>query len=203
MSVQCRARRSRQVPLGRSAVVTGLAGMSKSRLSEIERGTAPSASLRCLDWAGFHTAPFAQRFRPTTGETPRPPRIGVHPLGIDRKAIEALAQTHAPHRRPATSPLVVSIDHLDYAKAPLEKIKTIAPLLTHHPELHEHLRFRLVCAPPEPGFSVAPSRTASTSSTPCRPTRTPPPVSMSITNHRRHPRHIKTQHCDRRFSLIA
>ena len=79
------------------------------------------ASLGCLDWAGFHTATFAQRFRHALVETPRSPRIGVHPLGIDRKAIETLARTRACHRRPASRPLVVSIERLDYAKAPLEE----------------------------------------------------------------------------------
>jgi trehalose-6-phosphate synthase/hydroxymethylpyrimidine pyrophosphatase-like HAD family hydrolase len=118
--------------------------------------TAPEvrASLRCLDWAGFHTATFAQRFRHAVAETPRPPRIGVHPLGIDRKAIEALAQTRAPHIPPVTQPLVVSIERLDYVKAPLEKVEAIATLLTRHPELRGHLRFRLVCAPPEPGITA-------------------------------------------------
>jgi trehalose-6-phosphate synthase/hydroxymethylpyrimidine pyrophosphatase-like HAD family hydrolase len=112
------------------------------------------ASLRCLDWAGFHTATFAQRFRHTVGETPRPPRIGVHPLGIDRKAIETLAQSRAPHIRSVTRPLVVSIERLDYAKAPLEKVEAIATLLARHPELCGHLQFRLVCAPPEPGITA-------------------------------------------------
>jgi trehalose-6-phosphate synthase/hydroxymethylpyrimidine pyrophosphatase-like HAD family hydrolase len=118
--------------------------------------TAPEvrASLRCLDWAGFHTTTFAQRFRHALAETPRPPRIGVHPLGIDRKAIEALAQTRAPHIPPVTQPLVVSIERLDYVKAPLEKVEAIATLLTRHPELRGRLQFRLVCAPPEPGITA-------------------------------------------------
>ncbi|HEY3894726.1 MAG TPA: trehalose-6-phosphate synthase [Pseudonocardiaceae bacterium] len=112
------------------------------------------SSLRCLDWAGFHTTTFAQNFRHAVAETPRPPRIGVHPLGIDREAIEALARTRAPHIPPATPPLVVSVERLDYVKAPLEKVETIATLLTRHPELCGHLRFRLVCAPPEPGVTA-------------------------------------------------
>jgi trehalose-6-phosphate synthase/hydroxymethylpyrimidine pyrophosphatase-like HAD family hydrolase len=118
--------------------------------------TAPEirSSLGCLDWAGFHTSTFAQRFRHAVADTPRPPRIGVHPLGIDRKAIEALARTRAPHLRPVTGPLVLSIERLDYVKAPLEKVETIATLLTRHPELRGHLRFRLVCAPPEPGITA-------------------------------------------------
>jgi trehalose-6-phosphate synthase/hydroxymethylpyrimidine pyrophosphatase-like HAD family hydrolase len=118
--------------------------------------TAPEirTSLRCLDWAGFHTSTFADRFRHVVADTPRPPRIGVHPLGIDRKAIEALARTRARHRRPVTGPFVVSIERLDYVKAPLEKIETIATLLSRHPQLRGHLRFRFVCAPPEPGITA-------------------------------------------------
>lgn len=118
--------------------------------------TAPEirTSLRCLDWAGFHTSAFADRFSRAVGETPRPPRVGVHPLGIDRKAIEALARTRAAHRQPATGPLVVSIERLDYIKAPLEKIEAITTLLSRCPALRGHLRFRLVCAPPEPGITA-------------------------------------------------
>jgi trehalose-6-phosphate synthase len=111
-------------------------------------------SLSCLDWAGFHTATFAERFRQALADTPRPPRIGVHPLGIDRKAIEALARTRAGHRRPVREPLVLSIERLDYVKAPLEKVEAIATLLTRHCDLRGRLRFRLVCAPPEPGITA-------------------------------------------------
>jgi trehalose-6-phosphate synthase len=111
------------------------------------------ASWSCLDWAGFHTSTFAARFRHTLGDAPRP-RIGVHPLGIDRKAIEALARARVRNRKQATDTLVLSIERLDYAKAPLEKVDTIATLLTHHPELRGNLRFRLVCAPPEPGITA-------------------------------------------------
>jgi trehalose-6-phosphate synthase len=118
--------------------------------------TAPElrASLRCLDWAGFHTSAFAERFRHAVADTPRPPRLGVHPLGIDREAIEVLARTRAPYIQPVTGPLVVSIERLDYVKAPLEKVETIATILTCHPEWRGHLRFRLVCAPPDPGITA-------------------------------------------------
>ena len=118
--------------------------------------TAPEirTSLRCLDWAGFHTSTFADRFRHVVADAPRPPRIGVHPLGIDRNAIEALARIRAAHGRPVTGQLVVSIERLDYVKAPLEKIETIATLLSRHPQLRGHLTFRLVCAPPEPGITA-------------------------------------------------
>ncbi len=111
-------------------------------------------SLGCLDWAGFHTSAFAECFRHAVADTPRSPRIGVHPLGIDRKAIEALAQTRAPHTRPLAETLVVSIERLDYVKAPLEKVEAVATLLSRHRELRGHLRFRLVCAPPEPGITA-------------------------------------------------
>jgi trehalose-6-phosphate synthase/hydroxymethylpyrimidine pyrophosphatase-like HAD family hydrolase len=118
--------------------------------------TAPEieASFGCLDWAGFHTSTFADRFSRAVGQIPRPPRIGVHPLGIDRKAIEALARTRAAHIRPLTGPLVVSIERLDYVKAPLEKVEAITTLLFRCPELRGRLRFRLVCAPPEPGITA-------------------------------------------------
>jgi trehalose-6-phosphate synthase/hydroxymethylpyrimidine pyrophosphatase-like HAD family hydrolase len=118
--------------------------------------TAPEirASLGCLDWAGFHTSTFAARFRQAIADMPQHLRIGVHPLGVDRKAIEALARSRASHRQPVTETLVLSIERLDYAKAPLEKVETIATLLTRHPELRGDLRFRLVCAPPEPGITA-------------------------------------------------
>jgi trehalose-6-phosphate synthase/hydroxymethylpyrimidine pyrophosphatase-like HAD family hydrolase len=127
--------------------------------------TAPEirTSLGCLDWAGFHTSTFAEHFRQALADTPRPPRIGVHPLGIDRKAIEALARTRPRPRRPVTELLVLAIERLDYVKAPLEKVEAIATLLTRHCDLHGnlrfrelpgHLRFRLVCAPPEPGITA-------------------------------------------------
>jgi trehalose-6-phosphate synthase len=111
-------------------------------------------SLSCLDWAGFHTSTFAERFRQALADAPRPPRIGVHPLGIDRNAIEALARTRPRHRRPVAEPLVLSIERLDYVKAPLEKVEAIAALLIRHCDLRGHLRFRLVCAPPEPGITA-------------------------------------------------
>jgi trehalose-6-phosphate synthase/hydroxymethylpyrimidine pyrophosphatase-like HAD family hydrolase len=118
--------------------------------------TAPEirTSLSCLDWAGFHTSTFAERFRLALVDTPRPPRIGIHPLSIDRKTIEVLARTRAPHIRPVAAPLVLSIERLDYVKAPLEKVEAVATLLTHRQELRGHLRFRLVCAPPEPGITA-------------------------------------------------
>jgi trehalose-6-phosphate synthase len=50
--------------------------------------------------------------------------------------------------------LVLSIERLDYAKAPLEKVETIATMLTRHRELRGNLRFRLVSAPPEPGITA-------------------------------------------------
>jgi trehalose-6-phosphate synthase/hydroxymethylpyrimidine pyrophosphatase-like HAD family hydrolase len=112
------------------------------------------ASLSCLDWAGFHTSTFAERFRRVLTDTPRPPRIGVHPLGIDRKAIEALARTRAPLIRREAGPLVLSVERLDYVKAPLEKVEAVATLLTRRCELRGNLQFRLVCAPPEPGITA-------------------------------------------------
>jgi trehalose-6-phosphate synthase/hydroxymethylpyrimidine pyrophosphatase-like HAD family hydrolase len=118
--------------------------------------TAPEihASLSCLDWAGFHTTTFAERFRRALADTPQPPRIGVHPLGIDRNAIEELARARARLIRREAGPLVLSIERLDYIKAPLEKVEAVATLLTRRCELHRHLRFRLVCAPPEPGITA-------------------------------------------------
>lgn len=118
--------------------------------------TAPEirACLGCLDWAGFHTEPFAEHFRQALAGTPRPPRLGVHPLGIDRDAIETLARTRMPHRRPAGGPLVLSVERLDYVKAPVQKVQAIAALLDRCPELSGHLRFRLVCPPPEAGITA-------------------------------------------------
>ncbi len=112
------------------------------------------ASLGCLDWAGFHTKAFAEHFRQALAGTPRPPRLGVHPLGIDRDAIEALARTRKPHHRPPNGPLVLSVERLDYIKAPVQKVEAIAALLARNPELRGNLQFRLVCPPPESGITA-------------------------------------------------
>ena len=120
--------------------------------------TAPEirASLACLDWAGFHTETFADHFRRALAEAPRVPRVGVHPLGIDRDAIAALARARrspAGPAGPADESLVLSVERLDYAKAPVQKVEAIAALLARHPELRGRLRFRLVCPPPEAGIT--------------------------------------------------
>ncbi|MGF1425780.1 trehalose-6-phosphate synthase [Kitasatospora sp. LaBMicrA B282] len=115
------------------------------------------ASLASLDWAGFHTARFADRFRRTLADLPDLadlPRIAVHPLGIDRPAIENLARRRTPRRRPATGRVVLSVERLDYAKAPVQKVDAIDHLLTHRRELRGRLTFRLVCPPPEPGITA-------------------------------------------------
>ncbi|KOV35181.1 glucosylglycerol-phosphate synthase [Streptomyces sp. XY431] len=121
------------------------------------------ASLSCLDWAGFHTEAFADRFRRVLARSPRMPRLGVHPLGIDRGAIAALARNRArtrartctrlPRAGAAEDALVLSVERLDYAKAPVEKVEAIAALLARRPELRGRLRFRLVCPPPEAGIT--------------------------------------------------
>ncbi|MFI6444502.1 HAD-IIB family hydrolase [Kitasatospora sp. NPDC050543] len=122
--------------------------------------TAPEvlASLGCLDWAGFHTDAFAEHFRRVLAETSgapraRLPRVGVHPLGIDRDAVAALARARRSRAGRAAGPLVLSVERLDYAKAPVEKVDAVAALLTRRPELRGRLRFRLVCPPPEAGIT--------------------------------------------------
>lgn len=111
------------------------------------------ASLGCLDWAGFHTEVFADHFRQALAESARVPRVGVHPLGIDRDVIAALARARRPSAGPADGALVLSVERLDYAKAPVQKVEAIATLLSRRPELRGRLRFRLVCPPPEPGIT--------------------------------------------------
>ncbi|MER6046105.1 HAD-IIB family hydrolase [Streptomyces sp. NPDC001793] len=127
-------------------------------------------SLRKLDWVGFHTATAARNFQNLLSEDPdradhydrsdhadradHLPRIGVHPLGIDRQAVAAIARSRPPHT-PAPddgSVLVLSVERLDYAKAPVQKICALAALLEQSPELRGRLRFRLICPPPEPGI---------------------------------------------------
>ncbi|WP_433664831.1 HAD-IIB family hydrolase [Nocardia sp. CA-128927] len=110
------------------------------------------AALSGLDWAGFHTEVFAERFLGSV--TDQPPRVGVHPLGIDRAAIEELARTRPLDRRTTVGPVVLSVERLDYIKAPVQKVDAIAELLLRHPELRGTLRFRLVCPPPEPGITA-------------------------------------------------
>ncbi|MEU8437793.1 HAD-IIB family hydrolase [Streptomyces sp. NPDC029216] len=109
------------------------------------------ASLAQLDWAGFHTAAFARNFRTLLADAPRIPRIGVHPLGIDRHAVATLARSRPAAPQPETA-LILSVERLDYAKAPVHKIHALARLLDQQPDLRGRLRYRLVCPPPEPGI---------------------------------------------------
>ncbi|WP_371656643.1 MULTISPECIES: trehalose-6-phosphate synthase [unclassified Streptomyces] len=110
------------------------------------------ASLTQLDWAGFHTAAFADHFQQLLHDRTTVPRTGVHPLGIDQAAVAALARSRAPHAATEDGLLVLSVERLDYAKAPVHKIRALAALLDRQPELRGRLRFRLVCPPPEPGI---------------------------------------------------
>ncbi|MEU3721276.1 trehalose-6-phosphate synthase [Streptomyces sp. NPDC031705] len=110
-------------------------------------------SLGRLDWAGFHTHDCADNFRRLLSGTGGPlPRIGVHPLGIDRHAVAALARTRRPRGAEEGVQLVLSVERLDYAKAPVHKIRALAGLLRHHPGLRRRMRYRLVCPPPETGI---------------------------------------------------
>ncbi|MFE3654487.1 HAD-IIB family hydrolase [Streptomyces sp. NPDC059152] len=114
-------------------------------------------SLARLDWAGFHTAAFADNFRRLLAGSDHAPRTGVHPLGIDHATVSALALERARARtahRTADAPprLVLSVERLDYAKAPVHKVHAIDALLEREPGLRKQLRFRLVCPPPEPGI---------------------------------------------------
>jgi HAD superfamily hydrolase (TIGR01484 family) len=110
-------------------------------------------SLVQLDWAGFHTPEFAENFRRLLGGCPRVPRIGVHPLGIDRRAVADLARSRAPAVPTAPHALsVLSVERLDYAKAPVQKIDAVAALLDRQPALRGRLCYRLVCPPPAPGI---------------------------------------------------
>ncbi|EWC63695.1 Alpha,alpha-trehalose-phosphate synthase [Actinokineospora spheciospongiae] len=105
-------------------------------------------SLTRLDWAGFHTRGFAENFRRAV---PGGPAVGVHPLGIDRPLVADLARAHAPDRTPR---LVLSVERLDYAKAPVAKVDAVDELLRRRPDLRGELVFRLVCPPPEPGVTA-------------------------------------------------
>ncbi|MEU4728510.1 trehalose-6-phosphate synthase [Streptomyces sp. NPDC023588] len=113
-------------------------------------------SLARLNWAGFHTADCADNFRRLLTDTTAPvPHIGVHPLGIDRHAVTRLARARAatrPHRDDDTPRLVLSVERLDYAKAPVHKIRALDTLLTEEPALRQQVRYRLICPPPEPGI---------------------------------------------------
>ncbi|WP_316525584.1 trehalose-6-phosphate synthase [Kitasatospora brasiliensis] len=111
-------------------------------------------SLAQLDWAGFHIEEFAEHFRRALAGLTDPPRTGVHPLGIDRPAIEELARRHAPRRVPGAGRVVLSVERLDYAKAPIQKVEAVDLLLARRPELRGRLTFRLVCPPPEPGITA-------------------------------------------------
>ncbi|WP_310727358.1 trehalose-6-phosphate synthase [Streptomyces sp. N2A] len=124
-------------------------------------GRLPSAgqlrdSLACLDWAGFHTETFAGHFRQVLAGAARMPRTGVHPLGIDRRAVEELARARSVRAGTARGgpALVLSVERLDYAKAPLEKVRAIDALLAQRPSLRGGLVFRLVRPPPEPGIRI-------------------------------------------------
>ncbi|MFG3114747.1 trehalose-6-phosphate synthase [Streptomyces sp. NPDC048197] len=113
-------------------------------------------SLACLNWAGFHTEAFAGHFRQVLAGAASIPRTGVHPLGIDRLAVEELARARSVRAGAARGGpvLILSVERLDYAKAPLEKVRAIDALLTRRPSLRGRLVFRLVCPPPEPGIRI-------------------------------------------------
>ncbi len=118
--------------------------------------TAPELrrSLACLDWAGFHTEAFASHFQEVLAGCARLPCLGVHPLGIDRVTIEAQARARLSRRRRAAGQLVLSVERLDYAKAPVQKVEAIAALLSREPAWRGRLQFRLVCPPPETGITA-------------------------------------------------
>jgi trehalose-6-phosphate synthase/hydroxymethylpyrimidine pyrophosphatase-like HAD family hydrolase len=111
-------------------------------------------SLAQLGWAGFHTAAFADNFRHTLGAQPVLPAVGIHPLGIDRPRIETLARACARHERASRRALVVSVERLDYAKAPVHKVNAVAALLERSPMLRGRVVFRLICPPPEAGIAA-------------------------------------------------
>ncbi|WP_369386279.1 trehalose-6-phosphate synthase [Streptomyces sp. CG1] len=111
-------------------------------------------SLAQLDWAGFHTADCADNFRRLLAGIAGPtPRVGVHPLGIDRDAVAGLARTRPQrHHGSDGTQLVLSVERLDYAKAPVQKIRALDTLLGQEPRHREQVRYRLVCPPPEAGI---------------------------------------------------
>ncbi|MFC9398057.1 HAD-IIB family hydrolase [Streptomyces sp. NPDC057027] len=116
-------------------------------------------SLAHLDWAGFHTADSADNFRRLFASASRlVPRLGVHPLGIDRRAVADMARARLRHRRQDSggdgSQLVLSVERLDYAKAPVHKIHALDALLTQTPALRGKVSYRLICPPPEPGIEA-------------------------------------------------
>ncbi len=49
---------------------------------------------------------------------------------------------------------MLSVERLDWAKAPVQKVDALDRLLTTRPELRGQLVFRLVCPPPEPGITA-------------------------------------------------
>ncbi|MFJ9370253.1 trehalose-6-phosphate synthase [Nocardia sp. NPDC101769] len=112
------------------------------------------ASVAGLHWAGFHTSSDAEHFRDILAGTAATTRLGVHPLGIDRTAVETIARARLPYRQPDTEKLVLSVERLDYTKAPVQKVDAVATLLARRPELAGRLRFRLVCPPPESGITA-------------------------------------------------
>lgn len=110
-------------------------------------------SLTHLDWAGFHTTADADNFRRLLAGTARPPRTAVHPLGIDHQAVQTRVGSRAAARRSrGDGQLVLSVERLDYAKAPVHKIRALAALFERAPQFRGRVRFRLICPPPEPGI---------------------------------------------------
>ncbi|KOG13809.1 MULTISPECIES: trehalose-6-phosphate synthase [Streptomyces] len=116
------------------------------------------SSLAYLDWAGFHTADSADNFRRLfTSAFRTTPQLGVHPLGIDRRAVAEMAKARLGHRRQGAggdTQLVLSVERLDYAKAPVRKIQALDTLLAQTPQLREKVSYRLICPPPEPGIAA-------------------------------------------------
>lgn len=123
-------------------------------LSALPAASEILSSLRSLDWAGFHTETFAEHFRQALGPATHRIAIGVHPLGVDRQSIEDLSRVRAARIRDEEGVRVLSIERLDYAKAPVEKVLAVERLLIERPEFRGVLRFTLVCPPPEPGITA-------------------------------------------------
>src|SRR5262249_4689073 len=83
-------------------------------------------SLTHPDWAGFHTTTDADICRRLLAGTGRPPRTAVHPLGIDHQAVRTRVGSRSTVCRPrADEQLVLSVERLDYAKAPVHKVHAL------------------------------------------------------------------------------
>jgi trehalose 6-phosphate synthase/phosphatase len=123
------------------------------------------------DIVGFHTDDYLRNFAACAEKVPgvkrlderrlcidnRTVQLGVHPMGVDYKRLERLAQgtrdtgaVDALRRRHGMH-LILGIDRLDYTKGIPHRMLAFDSLLRRYPEWHGHVLFLQVAVPTRTG----------------------------------------------------